>query len=453
VPQASGQRLYDAQRDQEAQAALKLVGDLQSGSLFDKQLKNLNVLAKRDMEASLAAARVRMRADINSFTTWRDVHCVVGRVDRGITHTQNNSEIKSKLEDLNKRIGQAGEAFNQLKRETECKLAAGSDKIDETCPEAKPGQFDAFFEQAGQFAEIEEAVRSLSTSFEKHKNVTAAVDEAKNLIDRLKTLYENYRDRMNKYNQLKGELMDIRLQLKKVALQSLQVQAQHLKNTLKIRARREAEEADVIGMIEDYEEYTSTYQLPFDRDVEANCAPEKVRASGHHPLPPFANDRIEMELRDLVARVKYAEESLDRQKMSLAQQEADAKLDSAKQQATGRSHADSLTAARAKLEKLTSHASAEREQLSTKLFVLHLAAAISARGEIPQKMAALRQEREDHAFSIRKSAVMARAYQLTVAGGVKRLALYHKGGIKPSEIAQLIHTAATVAIPVVIGND
>jgi hypothetical protein len=85
--------------------------------------------------------------------------------------------------------------------------------------------------------------------------------------------------------------------------------------------------------------------------------------------------------------------------------------------------------------------------------VLHLAAAISARGEIPQKMAALRQEREDHAFSIRKSAVMARAYQLTVAGGVKRLALYHKGGIKPSEIAQLIHTAATVAIPVVIGND
>jgi hypothetical protein len=47
---------------------------------------------------------------------------------------------------------------------------------------------------------------------------------------------------------------------------------------------------------------------------------------------------------------------------------------------------------------------------------------------------------------------MARAYQLTISGGVKRLALYHKGGIKPSQIALLIHTAATVAIPPVIAS-
>ncbi len=476
---ATGQRLYDPQRDAEAQAALKIVADLQSGSLFDKQLKNLGSLAKRDMEASLAAARVRMRADINSFTTWEDVNCVVGRVDNRISQVDDSPEITKKLGELAKQIKTANDAFVELQRETECKLKAGFDDIDlEKCPEAKPGVFARFFEQAGDVEDIEESIRLLSKSFAKHKNITDAIDLAKDVIGRLETLYLNYTKRMNAYNQLEGQLMDIRLQLKKVALQSLQLQAQHLKNTLKIRARREVEEADIISMIDDYEEFSEKYGFRFDREAPPPCAPDEIRASGHRALPTMTDENIEMDLRDLVAKVKYAEETLDTQKMALAQLEVQelskfqvavnhasraasstpgsqqqAELGSAKQQLMERSQAESLKSARVRMESLTAAASAWRQQLSTKVFALHLAAAISARGEIPAKMATLRQNREDHAYSIRQSALMARAYQLTVAGGVKRLALYHQGGIKPSKIAELIHAAATVAIPAVIAND
>ena len=59
----------------------------------------------------------------------------------------------------------------------------------------------------------------------------------------------------------------------------------------------------------------------------------------------------------------------------------------------------------------------------------------------------LRLAQEEHRFSIRKSAITARAYEVTVSTGVQRLALYYKGGIKPELIAQIIHAAATVAIP------
>jgi hypothetical protein len=101
----------------------------------------------------------------------------------------------------------------------------------------------------------------------------------------------------------------------------------------------------------------------------------------------------------------------------------------------------------------TKKVSEQRDKLATQLFALHLAAGISARGEIPRKLAALREAREHHAYSIRKSGVMARGYQLTVSGGVRRLALYHKGGIKPSVVARLVHAAANVAIPPVIAGN
>jgi hypothetical protein len=146
---------------------------------------------------------------------------------------------------------------------------------------------------------------------------------------------------------------------------------------------------------------------------------------------------IEMQLRDLVARARVAELNLDAAQQDLAQQPSNT----------------DISDRRRRVEGFIKPVLTLRDELKDKILALHIAAAISSRGEIPRKLAALREAREEHAYSIRKSGVMARAYQLTVSGGVKRLALYHKGGIKPSKIAELVHTAATVAIPFVIASN
>lgn len=465
------QRLYDAKRDEEAQAAQKIADTLKSGTLFDKQLKNLSLLVKRDMEATLADARARMRAEINSFTTWADVNCTVATVDRSISQIDENDDIAAKLASLRTDITQAKAAFAELQRVTECKLDAGSDDIDhEKCPELKPGQFEAFFEHAGDLKDIEEAVSLLDNSHGKNKNVNEALAVAKGLVASLKTLYENYKQRMNEYNNLEGELLNIQLQLKKVALQALQVEEQHLKNIIKIRTRREAEEAAILEMIDDYEKYSVALDLGFDRKARP-CSETDFSSAGS----------IEMELRQLVARLKLAESNLDGARQNLAQRElslvrqyanlrtarealADARSDSAKhneqgrirelkEQIQAREKELGIPETRRDVDELTKHVSALRNELNDRLFVLYLAAAISARGEIPRKLATIREANEKHAHSIRRSGVMARAYQLTVSGGVRRLALYHKGGIKPSKIAELIHAAATVAIPPVIASN
>jgi hypothetical protein len=128
--------------------------------------------------------------------------------------------------------------------------------------------------------DIEEAVSLFDNSHGKNKAVNGALEMATGIVAALKTLYDNYKARMDDYNNLKGELLSIQLQLKKVALDALQVEEQRLKNIVKIRARREAEEAAIVEMIDDYEAYSSEYGLGFSRKVPPPCQSDDIDNSG-----------------------------------------------------------------------------------------------------------------------------------------------------------------------------
>lgn len=84
---------------------------------------------------------------------------------------------------------------------------------------------------------------------------------------------------------------------------------------------------------------------------------------------------------------------------------------------------------------------------------LHGVAALAARSNTPVKLAELRQAHELHRFSIRKSLVVARGYELLIRTGTDRLSRYYAGGLKPQQIAQLVYSAATLAIPGVIAGN
>jgi hypothetical protein len=86
-------------------------------------------------------------------------------------------------------------------------------------------------------------------------------------------------------------------------------------------------------------------------------------------------------------------------------------------------------------------------QLLTMLLALHAAVAIKARQSSPDALANLRVAQEQHRYSIRRSAVIARSYEVVVLTGTQRLALYHKGGIKHETVAQIVQAVATMAIP------
>src|SRR5262249_43640902 len=70
-------RVFDKQRDAIAQDALREARGIQSGSVFEKQARNLRALSEKDIAVMLESSRVRMRGNVNSFRAWNDLELVV----------------------------------------------------------------------------------------------------------------------------------------------------------------------------------------------------------------------------------------------------------------------------------------------------------------------------------------------------------------------------------------
>jgi hypothetical protein len=91
-----------------------------------------------------------------------------------------------------------------------------------------------------------------------------------------------------------------------------------------------------------------------------------------------------------------------------------------------------------------------RDVLTAQLLALHEAAAAVAQMDAADGLARLRLSDEERRYSIRRSGVNASTYDLTIQAAVQRLALYWKGGIKPTELAQFVfYITNTFAIPAI----
>lgn len=86
------------------------------------------------------------------------------------------------------------------------------------------------------------------------------------------------------------------------------------------------------------------------------------------------------------------------------------------------------------------------ECLQTLTFALYNYAALAARGDTASRLAAIRSSLEDRASALRLSAAGTRQIEELINNGVTRLAMFHKGGIKPDTLAQLIQALATAGI-------
>lgn len=77
---------------------------------------------------------------------------------------------------------------------------------------------------------------------------------------------------------------------------------------------------------------------------------------------------------------------------------------------------------------------------------LYHVAASAARADLPVRLAGHRESLELRAQAIRRDAANAAVYERVVANGVQRLAAYHKGGIRPENLASFIRALATAGL-------
>jgi hypothetical protein len=406
---ASAQRLHDDARDKKAQEAAALAEEITSKSTFDKQLKNLDTLSKRDIDLHFQGARRQMELEIRGFRTWGKVSGFIGRVETTLNAPDfiSDKQAQSILDDLKKdcpRTSDLGKAI--CAAQTELKNLN-----------------DAVAERKKQKKALDEELR---TRLEKIQLVDSLVDKAETFLksdsksrdnqtisevsDVLINLSKSFVGFTNKLQQIDNDQPkdELKLLLQRIAVETLQLEADHWQTVGEIKLRRVEEQKELSSMVRGFKDRLATIAgfwpcLPDLPDITQDEQARKRAAGLEAERIPETFTRIIA----LPARATCQVEGKPRGKEDLA------------------------------------------------AFVyqtLHLATALAARGETPMKLASLRLAQEEHAYSIRQSAIVARGYELAIGSGTKRLARFYAGGLRPEKIAQLIYTAATVAIPAVIAG-
>jgi hypothetical protein len=402
------QRLYDEGRDKKAQEAAKLAEEITSTSTFENQLKNLDTLSKRDVELYFSGAKRQMELQIRAFRTWGRVNAFVSTVKNTLNAedfisdddvTTINQDLKKKCPegpadsqrttDLGKAICAAQAELKNLKR-----------AVKETEDQGKvlEEELKTRLEKIGEIESLVDKAETFLKSGSKNNETIKGLSE---VFINLSKSYVNY---TNKLAQIRNQPKDeLRLLLQRVAVETLQLEADHWNTVGEIKLRRVEEQESLSSMVRDFENRLNKI-AEFYPCLDASSQ----ELSPDQRLNNLKEERIEVVFSKTIAI-------------------------STKCPVDGKSR--------------------NKEELTTYLFqTLHVAASLAARGESPAKLAGLRLAQEEHRYSIRQSAVIARGYELAMSSGTTRLARYYAGGLKPEKIAQLIYTAATLAIPAVIAG-
>lgn len=387
------QRLHDEARDKEAQKAAQLAAEITSKSSFDKQLKNLDTLSKNALDVYFAGAKRQMELDIRSLRTWGDVEDLADRTRITLSTEDfvSSREAKKNLDDLERDCnGRRTELGNSI-----CTAKAEL----------------AHLKQAVQKSEAEgkRLDQELKTRLEKIDTIDGLVDKTELFLDSgasvtingladvfldLARSYVNYTNKLASINNHPQD--ELRLLLQRIAVESLLLEVDHWQTVAAIIMRRSAEQSDLVFLANvdlpaRLRQISKCFSTDFDtlRAEKINVTFAKARAMPACRIVDPGNVEKEIEL--------------------------------------------------------------PTENIVGYLFqTLHSAAALAARGETPMKLAELRLAEEEHRFSIRHSAVMARTYEVALTSGTSRLARFYAGGLRPEKIAQLVHAAAAITIPTAI---
>ena len=388
-----GQRLHDEARDKEAQKAAQLADEITSKSSFDKQLKNLDMLSKNALDVYFEGAKRQMELDIRSLRTWGDVRELSERVQTTLAaedfvSSTEVQKIQGDLElDCDHRSTDLGNSICTAKTEL------------------------ARLKKAVQTSEAEgkRLDQELKTRLEKIDRIDSLVDKTTSFLDSgpgvtineladvfldLARSYVNYINKLATINNHPQN--ELRLLLQRIAVESLLLEVDHWETVAEIKMRRSDEQRDLLTIANvDLPAQLRQISKCFSTDIDTLKA-EKITVT-------FAKARA-MPACMIVNEFKPSEEI-----------------------------------------------EIPKERIISFLFrTLHNAAALAARGETPMKLAELRLAEEEHRFSIRHSAAMARTYEVTLTSGTSRLSRFYAGGLRPEKIAQLIHSAAAITIPTAI---
>ena len=395
APRAHAQRWYNEERDQKAREAAKLAEEITNKTSFEAQLRNLDKFAERDIDVYFKGAERQMELDLHTVRTWGSVTKIVenSRLTLKSSTFLDAGEVNEIVADLAKDCPRKKDLGKAV---CDAKAALDILKTAHTKADAANKQLDEELKTRLENIDAIDALVAQAKSF--LTSDPAKKKTIKELTDVFAGLAKSFLTFNTRLQQINNEPQDdLKLLLQRIAVESLQLEVDHWKTLSEINIRRSAEETDLNFLAGDVELRVSQIAQCFGMTPQT-----------------FA----EQEIRTTLTKTLTKDSCLI--------------LDPEKPD-----HFKKLT----------------KNEIATNVYqTLHNVTALVARGNTPFKLAQLRQAHEEHRFSIRKSLIVARGYELVMRTGTDRLSRYYAGGLKPEQIAQLVYSAATLAIPGVIAG-
>lgn len=251
VADAQKIRIYDKERDDQAAAALKLAEALNNNNIFEAQLRNLATLSKKDFETEFLGIKLNINAQPLAINNWADAHSAVCQIEKqnnaeGLV--PNSKEIEDAAKNIKDQIDKAKEELKKLKSELE--------KNEKTIDP----DLVSLFEKLGDFSSFLQLTAELQQFKIVDADTVKSLNQTKEIIDIIQGVYTSYKTLIANYNSHEENLGGLRIALKKVALDSLQVDEDHWKKIAAIRMRREVERNEIRYFISRYKSYISRLQ-------------------------------------------------------------------------------------------------------------------------------------------------------------------------------------------------
>src|ERR1043165_4216027 len=253
---ANAQRLHDDGRDKKAQEAAALADAITSTASFDKQLKNLDTLSKRNVDLHFQGAKRQMELQIRGFRTWGKVSAFVETVKGTLNAPDfiSDDDVKPIVEDLEKdcpRTTELGKAICAA----EAELKNLNDAVEESKKQGKAldEELKTRLEQIGV---VESLVDKAETFLKSDSKNNQTIKELSDVFINLSKSYVTYTNKLKEINnQPKDEL---RLVLQRIAVETLQLEADHWQTVAEIKLRRIDEQKELSSMVRQFDNRLQT---------------------------------------------------------------------------------------------------------------------------------------------------------------------------------------------------
>lgn len=384
---AQGQRLYNKERDEQAQQAKQQAADLRSDPIFDTQLKNLMTLEALDVETVMSESKRDTRATINSFVRWGHVFAAIDQAKAELEQSDERAESTSA------NILEARAALEQQIKDAKAAIK----KLRDNADPAEDQRLAMLFARVGEIDSLLVMAAELIGKSEQAESTLNALDKTRATLKEITDLYKRYDARVQEIKGLKTKLGEFYISLQEAVLRGLEAQEEHLTILGTIETQRSLELAEARQLLAEYE----ALKKRLVTDYYGRCFTEKKSDVTQERI----TDTVSLAMKMPNCNVKGTTLELNMR---------------------------------------------PQDVVEDIMLLLYRATTVFSRVQTSVRLAQLRNAHEEHRFTIKQRILEAHAYELILNGGAERLALFYKGGIKPAQLAQLIFNVANVATPIAI---